>query len=141
MARWCVSAAKRKSSYQLTHTSMIACCRRNCTLAARSRTQASPPIVLGYSRRMFEPPRNGHHQPRTLCRTLLIAGPNKFENSRSVQFVGSPTSEQSAHHAADQASWTATATPAVMVSTTPAATTGQMVVIGFVAAAGARVRR
>src|SRR6266478_7057240 len=38
MARWCVSAAKRKSSYQLTHTSMIACCRRNCTLAARSRT-------------------------------------------------------------------------------------------------------
>jgi hypothetical protein len=34
-------------------------------------------------------------------------GPNKFENSRSVQFVGSPTSEQSAHHAADQASWTA----------------------------------
>src|SRR6266851_5505806 len=49
-----VAAAKRKSSYQLTHTSMIACCRRNCTLAARSRTQASPPIVLGYSRRMFE---------------------------------------------------------------------------------------
>ena len=29
MARWCVSAAKRKSSYQLTHTSMIACCSRN----------------------------------------------------------------------------------------------------------------
>jgi hypothetical protein len=54
-------------------------------------------------------------------------------------FVGSPASEQSAHHAADQATWTATT--AVMVSATPAATTGQMVVIGFVAAAGAGVRR
>src|SRR3979490_2941921 len=41
MARWCVSAAKRKPSCQLTHASMIACCRRNCTLAVRSRTQAS----------------------------------------------------------------------------------------------------
>jgi hypothetical protein len=56
-------------------------------------------------------------------------------------WFGSPASEQSAHHAADQAAWTATATTAVMVSTTPAAMTGQMVVIGFVAAAGAGVRR
>jgi hypothetical protein len=54
------------------------------------------------------------------------------------KFVGSPASEQSAHHAADQA--TRTATPAVMLSTTPAATMGQMAVIGFVAAAGAGVR-
>jgi hypothetical protein len=45
------------------------------------------------------------------------------------------------HHAADQATWTAIATNAVMVNTTPAATTGQMVVIRFVAAAGAGVRR
>jgi hypothetical protein len=36
-----------------THASMIACCHRNCMLAARSRTRASPPIVLGYSRRLF----------------------------------------------------------------------------------------
>jgi hypothetical protein len=65
----------------------------------------------------------------------------RIENSRSVQIVGSPASEQSAHHAADQATWTATAATAVMVSTTLAATTGQMVVIGFVAAAVAGVRR
>jgi hypothetical protein len=66
-------------------------------------------------------------------------GPKKFENSRSVQFAGSPASEQSAHHAADQA--TRTATTAVMVSTTPAATTGQTIAIGFVAAAVAGARR
>ena len=54
------------------------------------------------------------------------------------KFVGSPASEQSAHHAAYQATWAANT--AVMVSTTPAATTGQMAVIGFVAAAGAGVR-
>jgi transposase len=29
---------------------------------------------------------------------ILVARPEKFENSRSVQFVGSPASEQSAHH-------------------------------------------
>jgi hypothetical protein len=56
--------------------------------------------------------------------------------ARDIQKL-SPASE----HAADQAAWTATATTAVMVSTTPAATTGQMVVIGFVAAAGAGMRR
>jgi hypothetical protein len=53
-------------------------------------------------------------------------------------FVGSPASEQSAHHAANQSTWTATT--AVMVSTTPAATTGRTVVIRFVAAAEAGVR-
>src|SRR5258706_11576892 len=60
----------------------------------------------------------------------ISLGLKKFENSRSVQFVGSPASEQSAHHAADQATWTAAT--AVMVSTTPAATTGQIGVIGLV---------
>jgi hypothetical protein len=45
-------------------------------------------------------------------------------------FVGSPASEQSAHHAADQA--TGTAATAVMVSTTPAATTGRTVVVAGV---------
>ena len=59
---------------------------------------------------------------------------------RPVQFVGLPVSEQSAHHAADQATWTAPPTT-VMVSTTPAATTGQMVIIELVAAAGTGVRR
>jgi hypothetical protein len=54
--------------------------------------------------------------------------------------AGSPASEQSAHHAADQTTWTATATIAVMVSTTPATTMGQMVVIGIAAAARVGVR-
>src|ERR1700722_3069282 len=58
---------------------------------------------------------------------------------RPVQFVGLPPSEQSAHHAADQADWTANSTT-VVVSTTPAATTGHMVVIELVAAAGTGVR-
>src|SRR5580700_7524535 len=66
--------------------------------------------------------------------------PKEFKNSRSAQIVGSPVSEQPTHHAADQA-WTAPATASIMVSTTPAATTGRMVVIGFVAAAGTGVRR
>ena len=48
-ARWCVSAAKRKSQRQLTHTSMLASCRRNCTLAANSRSRASPSIALRLS--------------------------------------------------------------------------------------------
>jgi hypothetical protein len=65
----------------------------------------------------------------------------KFKNSRFAQFVGSPVSEQPAHHAADQAAWTAPATTAVMVNTTRATTTGRMVVIGFVAAAGTGLRR
>jgi hypothetical protein len=50
-------------------------------------------------------------------------------------FVGSPASEQSANHAADQANGSAAA--AVMVSTA-APTTGRTVIIGFVA--GARKR-
>ncbi len=52
---------------------------------------------------------------------------------------GSPASEQSAHYAANQSTWTAIA--AVMVSTTPTVTTGQTSFIGFVTAAGAGVRR
>jgi hypothetical protein len=48
-------------------------------------------------------------------------------------------SEQSAHHAADQA--TGTATTAMMVSATPAATMARMVIIGIIAAAGVGVRR
>jgi hypothetical protein len=52
---------------------------------------------------------------------------------------GSPASEQSAYHAANQSTWTATT--AVVVSTTPAATTGRTVVVGFVAAADAGLRR
>jgi len=46
----------------------------------------------------------------------------------TAQFIGSPASEQSAHHAANQSTWTASA--AVMVSTTPAAMSGRTVVIG-----------
>jgi hypothetical protein len=65
----------------------------------------------------------------------ISRGLQKFESSRCVQPVASPASEQSAHHAADQATWTS-ATTAVMVSTTSAATMGQIVVIGFVAGAG-----
>jgi hypothetical protein len=52
-------------------------------------------------------------------------------------FVGSPASEQSANHAADQANGSAAAAAAVMVSTA-APTTGRTVIIGFVA--GARKR-
>ena len=38
-----------------THAHIYDCLLpQECTLAARSRTQASPPIVLGYSRQMFE---------------------------------------------------------------------------------------
>ena len=55
----------------------------------------------------------------------------------TAQFIGSPASEQSAHHAANQSTWTT----AVMVNATPAATTGRMVVIGFVAAAEAGAGR
>jgi len=55
------------------------------------------------------------------------------------QFVGSPASEQSAHYAANQSTWTAIA--AVMVSTTPTVTTGRTSFIGSVTAAGAGVRR
>ncbi|MDB5514789.1 MAG: hypothetical protein JWQ17_1547, partial [Tardiphaga sp.] len=66
---------------------------------------------------------------------LLIA---RTGNQRSVQFVGSPASEQSSHHAANQSTWTAAA---AVVSTTAAATTGRTVVIGFVAAAEAGLRR
>ena len=47
-----------------------------------------------------------------------------------------PASEQSAHHAANQSTWTATT--AVMAT---AATAGRTVVIGFVAAAKAGARR
>jgi hypothetical protein len=72
-------------------------------------------------------------------RVPLVARPKKFKNSRSVQFVGSPASEKSAHHAADEA--TRTAATAVMVRTTSVTTTGPMVVIGFFDAAGAGVRR
>lgn len=49
-----------------------------------------------------------------------------------LQFVGSPASEQSAHYATNQSTWTATA--AVMVSTAPTVTTGQTSFIGFVTA-------
>jgi hypothetical protein len=62
----------------------------------------------------------------------------KWRVDKPAAFVRSPASEQSAHHAANQSTWTATTT--VMVSTTPAATTGRTVVIGFVAAAQGRVR-
>jgi hypothetical protein len=55
-----------------------------------------------------------------MCRALLIPR------------AGSPASEQSAHHAANQCSWTASA--AVMA---PAAAAGRTVVIGFVATAKA----
>ena len=55
---------------------------------------------------------------------------------RAVKFAGSPASEQSAHHAANQSTWTATT--AVMAA---AATAGRTVVIGFVAAAKAGARR
>jgi hypothetical protein len=41
MERLCVSAAKRGFPRQLTHTSMIACCRKNCAPAGRSRSKAS----------------------------------------------------------------------------------------------------
>jgi hypothetical protein len=58
---------------------------------------------------------------------------------RPLQFVGSPASEQSAHDAANQSNWAATA--AVMLSTTPIVTIGQTSFIGFVTAAGAGVRR
>jgi hypothetical protein len=57
-----------------------------------------------------------------------------------LQLVGSPASEQSAHHAAYQTAG-ATTTAAVMTGATPAATTGQMLVIGIVVAAGTGVRR
>jgi hypothetical protein len=52
-------------------------------------------------------------------------------NFCAVHLSGSPASEQSAHHAADQATGTATAT-------TVTVSTGRMVVIGLVL--GARVR-
>ena len=78
-------------------------------------------------------------QPASVPRGTADRGPKKFENSHFVQFAGSPASEQSSHHAANQFTWTAAA--AVMVSTTPAATTGRTVVIGFIAAAEAGVRR
>ena len=56
-----------------------------------------------------------------------------------MQFVGSPAPEQSAHHSANQCTWTATTV--VMATTTSAATTGRTVLIGFVAAAKAGARR
>src|ERR1700693_6212783 len=73
------------------------------------------------------------------CRARLIARIS-LRTIVPYKFVGSPASEQSAHHAADQATWTAT-TAVVVVSTSRAATMGQMVVIGIVAAAGVGVRR
>ena len=54
----------------------------------------------------------------------------------TAQFIGSPASEQSAHHAANQPTWTATA--AVVVTST--VTTGRRGVIGFVAVNDAGVR-
>src|SRR5712691_11723184 len=54
-------------------------------------------------------------------------------STRAAKFAGSPASEQSAHHAADQAAWTAAT--AVMVSTA-ATTTGLRGFSGFVAGAG-----
>src|SRR5258708_1102288 len=59
------------------------------------------------------------------------------QSTRAVKFAGSPASEQSAHHAADHANWTADT--AVMAST--AATTGRRGFSGFVAGAGTRARR
>src|ERR1700731_2177540 len=52
---------------------------------------------------------------------------------------GSPASEQSTHHAADQATWTATAP--VMARTSSAARMARMAVTGIVTAAGVGVRR
>jgi hypothetical protein len=79
-----------------------------------------------------------HSDITPVCRALLIAQGKTLANQHSVQFVGSPVSEQSAHHSANQSTWT---TAVVVVSATPAATTGRTVVIGFVAAnAGARRR-
>ena len=57
-------------------------------------------------------------------------------STRAAKFAGSPASEQSAHHAANQCTWTAAT--AVMAA---AATAGRTVVIGFVAAAKAGARR
>src|SRR6266700_7579969 len=56
---------------------------------------------------------------------------------RAVKFARSPASEQSAHHAADHANWTADT--AVTASTAP--TTGRSGFSGFVAGAGTRARR
>jgi hypothetical protein len=53
-------------------------------------------------------------------------------------FVNSPAAEQSAHHAADQANRTATATNAVMVRTAATAA-GRLVAIDFIT--GGRLRR
>src|SRR5258708_14234039 len=61
-----------------------------------------------------------------------------WTNPRAQLKCGSPASEQSAHHAANQSAWTATA---VMASTAPAVTTGRRVIIGCVAAADAGVCR
>jgi hypothetical protein len=58
---------------------------------------------------------------------------------RAVKSAGSPASEQSAHHAADQADWTAAT--AVMVSTAAATTAGRRGFTGFAAGAGTRARR
>src|SRR5258705_3600351 len=55
------------------------------------------------------------------------------------KFAGSPASEQSAHHAADQAN--RAADTAVMASTTAAATTARRSFSGFAAGAGTRTRR
>src|SRR6266850_2131969 len=55
------------------------------------------------------------------------------------EFAGSSASEQAAHHAADQADWTADT--AVMVSTTAATTAGRWCFSGFAAGAGTRARR
>jgi hypothetical protein len=71
------------------------------------------------------------------ARVIRLSGAGRADRSSrtdvTYKFAGSPASEQSAHHAADQATWTA-APAAVMVSTIPAATLG-------VAAAGVGARR
>src|SRR6266851_1867331 len=61
------------------------------------------------------------------------------ESRRAVKFAGSPASEQSAHHAAYQANWTADT--AVMASTAAATTAGRRGFSGFAAGAGTRARR
>src|SRR5882762_3699822 len=59
-------------------------------------------------------------------------------STRAAKFAGSPASEQSAHHAADQANWTADT--AVMAGTA-AATPDRRGFTGFAAGAGTRARR
>jgi len=59
------------------------------------------------------------------------------ERSDRLRSVGSPASEQSAHHAANQSNWTAN--PAVMMRTTAATTADRLVAIDF--ATGARLHR